>query len=324
MLALLVLSGSVFAQQAPPPPEKGAPKPGDVMIFERRIEGPQGTAIRTPAPPGLPMQDDTMVFLSSEMSFDGKVVKNSPYSAEAVTETTRTLGDGNKIKHTNTASVYRDSEGRTRRDQELGAVGPWAMPGEPQQMVFINDPVAGANYVLDPRTRTARKMPPLRITVTPNENPGAPGGASKVRVKVERDVFTAAAPPPHAGVEGPPVEMFRVSSDPKNRKTESLGKQVFEGVEADGTRTTLTIPAGEIGNEQPIQIVMENWYSQELKTVVMSRHNDPLVGETVYKLTNINRGEPAHSLFEVPGDYTIKEMPGGNVRFMRKRSSEEK
>jgi hypothetical protein len=323
MLAALALSASAFAQQAP---EKRAPKPDDVIIFERQIEGPHGTGIRTPAPPGVPMGDDTVVFLSSEMSFDGKVVKGAPYSAEAITESTRTLGDGNRIKHKNTATVYRDSEGRTRRDQELGAVGPWAMPGDPQQTVFINDPVAGVNYVLDPRTRVARKMPPFRINVTPGSgsNAGA-DSAPKVRVSVERNVFTAPAPPPpHGAGGGPPVEMFRVSSDPKNRKTESLGKQVVEGVEAEGTRTTLTIPAGEIGNEQAIQIVMEKWYSPELRTIVMSRHNDPLVGETVYRLTNINRGEPARSLFEVPGDYTVKEMPGGNVRIMRKRSSDEK
>ncbi len=326
MLAALISSVSVFAQQAPPPPDKRAPKPDDVFVFERRIEGPQGMGIRTPAPPGMPMGDDTVVFLSSEMSFDGKVVKGAPYSAEAITESTRTLGDGNKIKHKNTASVYRDSEGRTRRDQELGAVGPWAMPGDPQQTVFINDPVAGANYVLDPRTRVARKMPPFRISLGQGEGSNAvAGSAPKVRVNVERNVFTAPAPPPsHGAGGGPPIEMYRVSADPNNRKTESLGKQMVEGVEAEGTRTTLTIPAGEIGNEQPIQIVMEKWYSQELKTVIMSRHNDPLVGETVYKLTNINRGEPARSLFEVPGDYTIKEMPGGGMRIMRKKSGDEK
>lgn len=323
MLAALALSASAFAQQAPP--EKRAPKSDDVIIFERQIEGPHGTGIRVPAPPGLPMGDDTVVFLSSEMSFDGKVVKGAPYSAEAITESTRTLGDGNKIKHKNTASVYRDGEGRTRRDQELGAVGPWAMPGEPQQTVFINDPVAGANYVLDPRTRIARKMPPFRISVAPRAGSNASAdSAPKVRVNVERNVFTAPAPPPHGAAGSPPIQMYRVSSDPNNRKTESLGKQMVEGVEAEGTRTTITIPAGEIGNEQAIQIVMEKWYSPELKTVIMSRHNDPLVGETVYKLTNINRGEPARSLFEVPGDYTIKEMPGGNVRIMRKKSSDEK
>ncbi len=324
MLAVLSLSASVFAQQAPPAPEKGAPKPGDVITFEHEIVGPgQGMRIKAP---GHPMGDENMVFLATEMSFGGKVVKGAPYSAQAITESTRTLSDGNKIKNKNTASVYRDGEGRTRRDQELGAVGPWAMSGDPHQTVFINDPVAGANYVLDPRTRTARKMPPLRISLPPGVGSNtASGSAPDIRIRVERDVLTANAPPPppHPPIGDAPIEMFRISSDPNNRKTESLGKQVVEGVEAEGTRITRTIPAGEIGNEQPIQIVSEKWYSQELQAVVMSRHSDPLVGETVYRLTNINRGEPTRSLFDVPADYTIKETPA-HTRVMRRKSGEEK
>lgn len=268
------------------------------------------------------MGDDTVIFVSSEMNFDGKVVKGAPYSAQAVTETTRTLSDGNHIKNKTTSSIYRDSEGRTRRDQELGAVGPWAVPGEPQQTIFINDPVAGANYVLDPRTHIARKMPPLRIGLAPNEAPfGAPGGAPKVSIRVEKDVFTAPAPPPPG--DGLPMQEFHVMAGPQKGSTESLGKQTIEGVVAEGTRTTVTIPAGEVGNEQPIQITWEKWYSPELQTVVMSKHNDPFVGETVYRLTNIIRGEPARTLFEVPGDYTIKEIPI-HTRIMRKRSGEEK
>jgi hypothetical protein len=321
MLALLSLSSSVFAQDAPPQPEKRAQKPDDVIIFEREVIG--GPGVRVPAPPGLPMGDDTVVFVSSEMSFDGRVVKGAPYSAQAITESTRSLGDGNRIKHKNSASVYRDSEGRTRRDQELGAVGPWAMTGDPQQTVFINDPVAGVNYVLDPRTRTARKMPPFRINLSPGTVFSTPGAsAPKARVRVESNVFTAPAPPPPPP-GGAADEMYRTSADPNNRKTESLGKQVVEGVEAEGTRTTMTIPAGEIGNEQPIQIVWEKWYSPELQAVVMSKHSDPLVGETTYRLTNISRGEPARSLFEVPADYTIKEMPAP-TRVIRRKSGEEK
>jgi len=106
--------------------------------------------------------------------------------------------------------------------------------------------------------------------------------------------------------------IFKTKSGPNaNEVKEQLGKQSIEGVEAEGTRTTVTIPAGEIGNERPIEIVSERWYSPELQLVVMTRHSDPRFGETTYKLTNINRTEPAKSLFEVPGDYTIKEGPGG-------------
>ncbi len=123
---------------------------------------------------------------------------------------------------------------------------------------------------------------------------------------------------------------FRTEMDAKNTRKESLGKQTIEGVEAEGTRSTTTLAAGVIGNEQPIDIVSESWYSAELQTVVMTRHSDPRMGETTYRLTNINRSEPAHSLFEVPSDYTIQETETREpMRYkiesdLRKRSPEKK
>ena len=98
------------------------------------------------------------------------------------------------------------------------------------------------------------------------------------------------------------------------KKTESLGKQVIEGVEADGTRVTRTIPAGEIGNTLPIYVVDESWYSPELQMPVMTRHHDPRSGDIVFRLTNINRAEPARSLFEVPADYTM--VDNSRARFI--------
>jgi hypothetical protein len=93
-------------------------------------------------------------------------------------------------------------------------------------------------------------------------------------------------------------------------KTESLGKQTIEGVEAEGTRSTLTIPVGTIGNELPIASTTERWYSSELQTVVMSKRSDPRFGDTVYRLTNIQRSEQPSALFDVPSDYTIKDDAG--------------
>ena len=90
---------------------------------------------------------------------------------------------------------------------------------------------------------------------------------------------------------------------------------MIEGVEAEGTRTTMTIAAGKIGNELPIQVTSERWFSPDLKMVVKSEQSDPRFGKTVYQLTNISRDEPTHSVFEVPADYTIKDE--GQV-FIRK------
>ena len=88
-----------------------------------------------------------------------------------------------------------------------------------------------------------------------------------------------------------------------------LGTRVIEGVEATGTRQTLTIPAGRIGNEKPIQVVSERWYAPELRAVVLSTHSDPRSGRDTNRLTGITRGEPDKSLFEVPGGYTVRQGP---------------
>jgi Ca2+-binding EF-hand superfamily protein len=96
------------------------------------------------------------------------------------------------------------------------------------------------------------------------------------------------------------------TTEPGEGKTESLGKKILEGVAVEGTRTTIEISAGRVGNDKPLQIVTERWYSAELQTVVMTRHIDPLMGEQVFRLVNIRRGEPARELFLVPNDYKVE------------------
>lgn len=105
--------------------------------------------------------------------------------------------------------------------------------------------------------------------------------------------------------------MGLVNAHNRTAKTESLGKQNIGGVEAEGTRNTITIPAGEIGNERPIEIVSERWFSPELQLIIMTRHTDPRFGENSYQLTNINRSEPARDLFEVPPGYAVREVSEG-------------
>ena len=105
-----------------------------------------------------PQGDNTFVFVSSEMSIDGKLVKGAPYSAQAINESVQTLVGGNRIVRQTTSTIYRDSEGRTRREQTISVVGGFSAEGGPTQTTFINDPVAGVNYILDVKNRTARKI----------------------------------------------------------------------------------------------------------------------------------------------------------------------
>jgi hypothetical protein len=263
---LLILAADAWAQGPPRRPPGGRSPGGGPPDWGR---GP-----RMGRPPdgrrNKPPQGSNWV--SSEMRFESKVVKDAAYKAEAITESTQILGDGTRITRKTTAAIYRDSEGRTRREMSLDSLGPIASGGEAQQLIFINDPVAGVHYVLYPQSRTARKM-----MKPANEPPPRPEQASSAE-----------------------------------SQTEALGKKTIEGIEAEGTRSTVTIAAGQIGNDRPIVIVSERWYSQTLQTVVLSKHSDPRVGENVYRLTKINRTEPAKSLFELPADYQIEEakFPG--------------
>jgi hypothetical protein len=281
--------------------------------------------------------DNTFVFVSSEMSIDGKLVKGAPYSAQAINESVQTLAGGNRIVHQDTSTVYRDSEGRTRRDQTISVVGGYSAAGGPTQRTFINDPVAGVNYILDAKNRTAqkidfspkiadeKKMAALKADAMKAKaaeggtSAGEKAAAEKAMVDFKFEMRTA-GPGQGPVVAGGPGSFVVMKSDSKNTKKESLGKQTIEGVEAEGTRFTTTIAAGEIGNEQPLEIVFESWYSPELQTVVVSKHSDPRTGENTYRLTNINRTEPAHSLFEVPADYTVQEAgPPSDMRYKIER-----
>lgn len=250
------------------------------------------------------LNDGTFRFLSSRMNADfAKVVKGAPYSAVAVTEFVQKFVDGNQILRRNEAAYYRDSEGRTRVEQKLNTIGKWSAAGDAPRIIMIGDPVSGEYYDLDPRTRTAVKN--VRLSKR----------AERQKVQEQEKAARAGqlkppAKPPQPPTKQPPAklpappEVSQVSGDGRKR-TENLGSQRIEGVEALGKRTTTTIPAGEIGNTLPIEITDESWYSPELQTVVMTKRRDPRSGETTYRLTNISRRDPARSLFQVPADYTI-------------------
>lgn len=284
-----------------------------------------------PLPPSLAAGGGKTIFFSSiEERGSNKMVKGAPYSAQAVTETTQTLADGNQIHHQSTSSVYRDSQGRTRREETLGDLGPWSAPqATPRQMILINDPVAEVGYILNPQDHTASKMTP------------PPAGAGEIVVRKQlatgRELPPPLPPPDASGdvvyIAGPPpgdapdVAADGVGTVSVRRRvvregvstgepgtTEQLGTQTMEGVQVTGTRTTRTIAAGEIGNDQPIQVVTERWYSPALQTVVMSKRSDPRVGVTTYRLTNISLAEPSPDLFQVPADYTVKDGPNFEFR----------
>ena len=213
----------------------------------------------------------------------GRTVTGAPYSAQEITEETQTLANGNVVNRKVQVNVYRDSSGRVRTER----TGPAGRPGPGQtataaqasmrSIVSIHDPVAGVTSELDATAKTAHQM------AMPNFRGGNGGFQDGGR--------------PNRGANG-------TTTDP-NVVTESLAMQTINGIQATGTRVTRNIPAGQIGNAQPIQIVTETWHSPDLKVPVMVKRIDPLHGNVTTQLTNITRSEPDPALFQVPSDYTV-------------------
>jgi hypothetical protein len=116
-----------------------------------------------------------------------------------------------------------------------------------------------------------------------------------------------------------PAVAFSTSTEayvPSDRVgVEKLAARDIEGVRAEGVRRTTTIPAGEIGNDLPIEIVSEEWFSPELQVLVLTERKDPRLGTSTYRVVNVIRAEPASYLFEVPSDYTVK--PSGMMQKLR-------
>jgi hypothetical protein len=256
-------------------------------------------------------------FVGAEPPISTQVVKGAPYSLEATIETVQTLADGNRIVHRQNVRLYRDSKGRIRREEVLAAIGPWASSGSPPTMITIQDPVSGASYFLDPQMKIANKMsaPPAgKHLMIHHEYSGDAARPDLSFGPIEKRIVTA-PPGDEAGVFGIQVQTSGENGHPEE-KTESLGKENIAGIAADGTRVTETIPANAMGNERPIEIARERWYSPGLKVVLRSKQADPRFGETSYEVTKIDRTEPASSLFEVPPDYKLTQ---GDTKFVIKR-----
>ena len=226
-------------------------------------------------------------FFSAEMAGAGEVVTNAPYTATATTESTQVLADGNRIVNKTSSFVARDSQGRTRRETDLHRIG--TMQVDSPKMVFINDPTKHTQYIFTPGDSEATKV--VRSESNWKEGPQIIE-LRKTREQRLKDKTIVTVQGAHEG------QQSKESSE--QVKHEDLGTQTIEGVSAQGKRETVTIPAGQIGNEKPIEIVTETWFSPDLHTMVLRKHSDPRQGDSTYRLTDIKRNEPDASLFQPP------------------------
>jgi hypothetical protein len=275
---------------------------------------------------------------------NAQVVKNAPYSAQAVSERLQQLPDGNQIEWRTRSASYRDSAGRTRHEisNDKGEL----------RTVTISDPVAGTAWILHPQTRIAQRTPTpaeiARIARDARETARAqvermskdgrlPALERHIEERVSVDVERAldhqretvrvirlpGAPGMDAGVIGSQLGtmLTRALADTKwadKVVSRDLGTREFEGVKAEGKLRSFEIPAGELGNRNPIVVADETWYSPELQATVYSKHSDPRSGDYIYRLEGIKRGEPDAALFTAPPDYQVRETGKRITRAPRK------
>ena len=295
---------------------------------------------QTPAPVVAPVPEAKVI---AEIAARGnKGVKNSPFSADAVSESVQTLADGNRITRSSTSKLYRNSEGRFRQEFVSGTGGlfgsAFAMgdavtvinPGQSRfyldssaKIAHVYDELSSQGFAVAAPVAAVRTLEPLKTIEMSQLAPEARieierAKAEMDKVRASKDEFKAAAEEMKAAADtyavtvagtgqsfGAGLAATRASLPKWDSRSEDLGEQNIEGVSAHGTRTITTIPAGAIGNERPIEIMYEKWFSNELQMVVYSKQSDPRTGEQTYRLTNINRSEPDPSLFQLPTGYKV-------------------
>jgi hypothetical protein len=247
--------------------------------------------------------DEMQRFDLDGLEFERKLVQGAPFSATLTVEITQSDADGTNRTRTATSLIFRDAEGRTRRDRMTVQTSAGAPSADQQpQNGTINDPVAGFTYRLEHGARLYRRSA---------FRPWSASGSHEPAVVMAPSLNSAA---PRSNSQSLPLPMTSdtrqtlkksaiVASSEINN--ESLGEREVAGVKAEGTRISTSIPAGAQGNEQPMEIVIERWYSPALQTTVLIKRSDPRVGEIVYRLSEIKRGEPSSILFVLPSGYKI-------------------
>jgi len=284
LAVFLIVEGYALPQL----PQGGADTPAAVL----------GTGIRSNTFYYPHAQTSSLLFVS-ELDYDSKIVKGAPFSATLVIDHELTLHTGVHITRRSQSHVYRDSQGRVRREQIVDDIQQALSSSNPRlQSVIIDDPIAALSYILNPEDRTASmtKLPsPLISRWSPDILSFDASNALTMRIgRLMVGTIDSRMPGP-------------TTIRPLGKKEiEALPIQSMAGVDASGTRITETIYSQTIGNDGPIVIVTERWYSADLGMCVKIIVDDPISGKAVYQLMDIRHAEPDARLFRVPGDYTLK------------------
>lgn len=339
----------------------------------------QATAQTTARASGAPVSDDSVppftvqiapppISISAAMlgissPLGAQAAAGKPMVAEFVTEHRQNFADGNRILLSTASFIYRDAQGRVRRESQLSVPG--LPPGVSASSTFITivDHQLGYGYVLNPQEMIAHRyelngagssyvarlsaQSSALLGSDPKQQAGSGTGARAASAtstnstswhlhmfpshrghaaadgQAASSAVEGASAPGAVGGNG--SNQFRSNASgetgnvgstamrfsqpfpatPNPVRTENLGEENILGFKVQGTRVITTLPAGQIGNDRPIEIVSEQWFSPELEVVMRSMHRDPWAGEFTTTVTRVSRGEQPASLFRVPSAYKV-------------------
>ncbi len=228
-------------------------------------------------------------------------VKGQPFSADVIDETDQFLADGNHIHRETHGKIFRDSQGRSRNENEVGG---FMAGSKPFIHIQIVDPVEGAFITLDPEHKVAtvrhfeRSGPATGFKPAPRAAQPTQAGQSG----------TITPPPPDAQPLLQNLRDRQGQSASRQHSREDLGTMQIEGFTVKGVRYTQIVPAGSVGNDKPMTTTSEHWFSDDFNIHLLTKSSSPESGQHVRRLVNIRSGDPDPLVFQVPADYTVKEQ----------------
>lgn len=213
--------------------------------------------------------------------FGGKTVTGKPFQATFTITRTETLPN-NAINNTITGTIARDTDGSTYRDVKLPAIGPWASSGQAPELIYIRNVTQMMQYIENVTKKTYEAFA-IRQHNPPTGNFKGQGRGPKGAASPNETV-----------------------SDTKTTYVDPVTQASYS---VDDHKVTRTIPAGQIGNENPIVTTTERLFSADLGVVVEITRTDPRFGNSTYQLSNI--GQPAASLFLPDPSFQLVKGHGG-------------
>lgn len=246
-----------------------AQRPGEVVVFATGA-GLQTVQIRQPADE---FQQSLPANAAHAPDPDRGVpglyiplLAGQPFSARVQVEFTRQLPDGTSIAEKYYAQEARDGAGRVYRESR-DAVPADSDREPPLLWTILYDPLDSLIDTCYPERRMCRQM--------------------------------QLASPPAVEEPGPSPDGMSVLT------RENLGTKTIDGLTAVGTRDTRSFKPGAFGNDKPIDVVKEFWYSPRLQVNLLVTRIDPRRGTEKLEFTDLKLGEPGAEWFALPEGYQV-------------------